>query len=239
MNQPMESTSGDEPGSAPGRAVSPGERRPAARSPDAADEIGARVTANRLARQLRVTELARAAGISPSLLSQIERGRSRPSVSTLFAIAEALQVPVDSFFRSSPGAAGTAGAAPAADTAADTGGPVTGPSAGYLVRRADRAVIDIEGGVRWERLTPGPLDNVEFLELVYAPGAESGHVLYRHPGQEMIMVLSGRLDIFVGFERYEVEAGDSMHFPSMVPHRYVNPTSEVTRAVTTIIRDEP
>ena len=186
-----------------------------------------------------MTELARAAGISPSLLSQIERGRSRPSVSTLFAIAEALQVPVDSFFRSSPGAAGTPGAAPAADTAADTGGPVTGPSAGYLVRRADRAVIDIEGGVRWERLTPGPLDNVEFLELVYAPGAESGHVLYRHPGQEMIMVLSGPLDIFVGFERYEVEAGDSMHFPSMVPHRYVNPTSEVTRAVTTIIRDEP
>jgi transcriptional regulator with XRE-family HTH domain len=197
------------------------------------------VTANRLARRLRVTELARAAGISPSLLSQIEKGRSRPSVSTLFAIAEALQVPVDSFFRGSPGAVGTAGAPQAADTAADTGGPVTGPSAGYLVRRADRAVIDIEGGVRWERLTPGPLDNVEFLELVYAPGAESGHVLYRHPGQEMIMVLSGRLDIFVGFERYEVEAGDSMHFPSMVPHRYVNPTSEVTRAVTTIIRDEP
>ena len=103
----MESTSEDD-GPAPGRAA-PGERRRAARAPDAADEIGARVTANRLSRQLRVTELARAAGISPSLLSQIERGRSRPSVSTLFAIAEALQVPVDSFFRAGPGAAGTAG----------------------------------------------------------------------------------------------------------------------------------
>jgi transcriptional regulator with XRE-family HTH domain len=193
------------------------------------------VTAHRQARQLRVTELARAAGVSPSLLSQIERGRSRPSVSTLFAIAEALQVPVDSFFRSPPVTAGTTGALPSAGPA----GPAAESPSSYLVRRGDRAVIDIEGGVRWERLTPAALDNIEFLELVYAPGGQSSHVLYRHPGQEMIVVLSGRLDIFVGFERYEVEAGDSMHFPSMVPHRYVNPTSEVTRAVTTIIRDEP
>ena len=97
----MESNSGPEAAPAPGRAA-PGDQHRAARAPDAADEIGARVTAHRLSRQLRVTELARAAGISPSLLSQIEKGRSRPSVSTLFAIAEALQVPVDSFFRAGP-----------------------------------------------------------------------------------------------------------------------------------------
>src|SRR6202000_220542 len=113
-----------------------------------------------------------------------------------FAIAEALQVPVDSFFRAGPVTAGTttgtAAPAPAAALGDPAGSaapaaPATAPAGGYLGRRADRAVIDIDGGVRWERLTPGPLDNVEFLELVYAPGAESSSALYRHPGDEMIM----------------------------------------------------
>jgi uncharacterized cupin superfamily protein len=54
----------------------------------------------------------------------------------------------------------------------------------------------------------------------------------------MVLVLSGTLDIFVGFERYRLEPGDSMHFPSALPHRYVNPTGETTHAVTTILHDE-
>jgi quercetin dioxygenase-like cupin family protein len=53
----------------------------------------------------------------------------------------------------------------------------------------------------------------------------------------MVLVLSGRFDIYVGFERYELNAGDSIHFPSSFPHRYVNPTDEVARAVTVIIHD--
>jgi quercetin dioxygenase-like cupin family protein len=106
------------------------------------------------------------------------------------------------------------------------------------VRRDDRDVIEIEGGVRWESLTPQPLDELEFLELVYEGGAESSPRLYRHPGTEMVVVLSGRLDIHVGFERYELGPGDSIHFPSSMPHRYVNPTEETARAVTVILRDE-
>jgi transcriptional regulator with XRE-family HTH domain len=211
-------------------AVPPDDRPARMAGPAAA--IGGRVASLRQLRGLRVSELARAAGISASLVSQIERGRTQPSVSTLFAISEALQVPVDAFFRAGSGRPGGPEQAPAPAS------PGPGP-AGYLVRRGDRAMIDIEGGVRWERLTPGPLPNVDFLELVYAPGAESSPVLYRHPGQEMLLILSGRLDIYVGFERYELGPGDSMHFPSVLPHRYVNPTGTETRAVTTIIRDEP
>ncbi len=225
FNEAKEVSAGERPDDRPSRMAGP------------AAAIGGRVASLRQLRGLRVSELARAAGISASLVSQIERGRTQPSVSTLFAISEALQVPVDSFFRAGserPGGPEQA-PAPASPAPADQG---PGP-AGYLVRRGDRAVIDIQGGVRWERLTPGPLPNVDFLELVYAPGAESSPVLYRHPGQEMLLVLSGRLDIYVGFERYELGPGDSMHFPSVLPHRYVNPTGTETRAVTTIIRDEP
>jgi quercetin dioxygenase-like cupin family protein len=172
--------------------------------------------------------------VSLSLVSQIERGRSRPSVSTLFALAEALEVPVDAFFRDGEAEA-PAPTAPDAVAAAPAEPAGTDSTDRYLVRRDQRAVIDIAGGVRWERLTPGQLPDVEFLELVYAPRAESHPTLYRHPGLEMVVVLSGRLDIDVGFDRYELAAGDSICFPSTRPHRYRNPTDDESRAITAIL----
>src|SRR5258708_31123799 len=76
---------------------------------DLASDIGRRLAAHRGQRGKRVAELAREVGVTPSLISQIERGQSRPSVSTLFAMAQALQVPVDAFFRE-PAADGPAAA---------------------------------------------------------------------------------------------------------------------------------
>ncbi len=212
--------------------------------------IGGRLARLRAARGVKVSGLAREIGVSPSLISQIERGQSRPSVSTLFAMAQALDVPVDAFFRDTPPTTAAAVEAPVAVAGRADGSEVELRRAGeggrpdrprgrrrYLVKRGDRDVLEIEGGVRWESLTPTPLDELEFLELVYEAGAESSPRLYRHPGQEIALVLSGRLDIHVGFEKFELGAGDSIHFPSSMPHRYVNPTDEVARAVTVILHD--
>lgn len=193
---------------------------------DPVDGIGRRLATYRAARGIRVSDLARSVGVSPSLVSQIERGQSRPSVSTLFAMAEALALPVDAFFREPPEET------PTEHT------PMYPHDDRYVVRRADRAVVDIRGGVRWERLTPTALRDVDFLELVYGPGAESSPTLYQHPGTEMVVVLSGRLDIYLAFECHRLEVGDSMQFSSARPHRYVNPTQQVTRAITTILHDE-
>jgi transcriptional regulator with XRE-family HTH domain len=191
---------------------------------------------------MRVAELAREVGVTPSLISQIERGMSRPSVSTLFAIAQALDVPVDAFFREPHQPA-----APAAQPDGSPGdghtpaglGPATAADGRYAVRRDGRAVIDIEGGVRWERLTRSTLDHLDFFELVYEPGAESHPRQYTHPGTEMVLVMSGCLEITVGFERYLLEPGDSIDFPSSMPHRYVNPSAQTARAVTVILYDCP
>src|SRR5215831_18901193 len=107
---------GDGPG-APERdaagGAGPGERTQA--GGDLAGDIGRRLAAHRGQRGMRVAELAREVGVTPSLISQIERGMSRPSVSTLFAIAQALDVPVDAFFREPP--------QPPAAAAAQPGGP--------------------------------------------------------------------------------------------------------------------
>lgn len=271
---------------APAPAVSTTPDAGGAAATDPASEIGGRLSALRTGRKVKVSALARQVGVSPSLISQIEHGQSRPSVSTLFALSEALDVPVDAFFRDDAGrrqsartaaadrprplggvsadgpADGLRAAGPAGAGSVEAATPITGASASadmvsgaspsergapepgppepgdrYVVRRDDRAVIDIEGGVRWERLTPARLEELEFLELVYQPHAESHATLYRHPGTEMVLVLDGRLDIFVGFERYELAEGDSMCFSSTLPHRYVNPTDQTTRAVTTILLD--
>ena len=206
---------------------------------DLAGGIGRRLAAHRTRRGIRVAELAREVGVTPSLISQIERGQSRPSVSTLFALAQVLDVPVDAFFRESP--------QPSYQTPRHDGEtpPAASPdgvqqaSGRYLVRKQDRAVIDIEGGVRWERLTRNTLDHLDFFELIYQPGAESHPRQYTHPGTEMVLVTRGILEITVGFERYRLEPGDSIDFPSSMPHRYVNPGDETAHAVTTIFYDCP
>jgi transcriptional regulator with XRE-family HTH domain len=218
-----------------------------AKGADPALEIGRRLADLRARRGLQVSALARAVQVSPSLISQIERGRSRPSVSTLFALAEALEVPVDAFFRPGPDESEPAVAPPAAVRAPtpNAGLAALQPApaddepvaARYVVRRGERATIDIEGGVRWERLLPDARPDVEFMELEYGPGAESNPTPYRHPGVEMLVILSGRLEISVGFELFSLEPGDSICFPSTMPHRYVNPTDDVARAITVILPD--
>src|SRR5215212_8734311 len=103
---------------------------------DPAVEIGGRLAAHRARRGLKVSELARRVGVSPSLVSQIERGQSRPSVSTLFALAEALEVPVDAFFRNGEPAVPAAPAVAPSPPVDATHGPRQDR---YAVRRGDRA----------------------------------------------------------------------------------------------------
>jgi transcriptional regulator with XRE-family HTH domain len=206
--------------------------------PSLAGGIGRRLAEHRTRRGLRVAELARQVGVTPSLISQIERGQSHPSVSTLFALAQVLNVPVDAFFRESPRrpqaaqppAGGLAGAV------GDGGQQLRGR---YLVRKEDRAAIDIEGGVRWERLTRSTMDHLDFFELIYQPGAQSHPRQFTHPGTDMVVLLRGALEITIGFETYRLEPGDSIDFPSTMPHRYVNPGPEVAHAVTVIFYDCP
>ena len=155
---------------------------------DLAGDIGRRLALHRGRRGLRVAELAREVGVTPSLISQIERGQSRPSVSTLFALAQALDVPVDAFFRAGPpgrGAGALAGvfalrAVPVRPQPRPAGRPAAPAGARQAAARAVRGAPRQPGGAstsmagcagsgsprrRWSHL--------DFFELVYGPGAES------------------------------------------------------------------
>ena len=87
--------------------------------------------------------------------------------------------------------------------------------------RQTRTAITLEGGVRWERLTPGPDHDVDFIYVVYPVGSEScpPDALSQHGGKEYGYVVDGRLGVQIGFDEYTLRAGDSISFDSQRPHR--------------------
>jgi transcriptional regulator with XRE-family HTH domain len=197
--------------------------------------LGPRLRLAREARQLSVRELARRIGCSASLISQIERGLSVPSVGVLYALATELDSSLDYLLFGSDQAQRMELRRAAADSAAATPGP------GIVQRGDGRKIIDLASGVRWERLTPGADAMTDFLEVVYSPGGHSTDERrpLRHDGREYGLVLSGTLQANVGFESYELGPGDSIAFDSSTPHEYVNKTDEPVHAIWAVVHSEP
>jgi transcriptional regulator with XRE-family HTH domain len=191
--------------------------------------IGARLREERDRQGLSLRKLAGRLQISPSALSQIETGRSRPSVSTLYAIVSELGISFDELFARSP-EHGASRVTPRH--------PRTKPGEEQLVQRAeDRPVIELESGVRWERLNPTGERDVDFLEVEYDVGGASsrGGTFVHHAGREYGLVTSGALKVTVGYEEYELGPGDSICFDSAVPHRLETIGDEPARAIWLVI----
>jgi len=167
--------------------------------------IGSRLRAQRERQGLTLRELARRIGVSASLISQIERDKVNPSVSTLYALVRELGMTMGDLFAGDDALPGRA--VPA------TSGP--------LVRPGDRGVINLASGVTWERLTPVSDAGVEFLHVVYDVGSEScpEDSLVTHGGKEYGYVLSGRLGVRIGFDEHMLGPDDAISFDSSSPHR--------------------
>ena len=181
-----------------------------ARLPEHAEpaHIGSRLRAQRERLGVTLREAARRVGVSASLISQIERDKVNPSVSTLYALVRELGLTMGDLFESD------------GDAAPDTSSAST-VNAGPVVNPEDRVAIDLASGVTWERLTPVSDPGVEFLHVVYDVGSEScpEDSLVRHGGKEYGFVVSGRLGVRIAFEEYVLGPGDSISFDSSSPHR--------------------
>jgi transcriptional regulator with XRE-family HTH domain len=208
-------------------AESTGAKRLRDLTSDFQDGVGQRLRSERERHGVSLRELARRLAISPSALSQIETGRSRPSVGTLYAIVSELDMSLDELFGSSRAAAA---AGPETDAA-----PGSSEGRASLVQRRDaRKGIELESGVRWERLTPTPEPDADFLYVVYEVGGASSRsgTHMRHMGREYGLVLSGRLRVTIGFdEEHELGPGDSIAFESSRPHRLENVGDEPVEAI--------
>jgi transcriptional regulator with XRE-family HTH domain len=183
-------------------------------------ELGARLRAERLKKRKTLRGLAAEVGISPSAISQIERGLSKASVDTLYAIVGCLGISLDTLFGEEPVRSLSPSAAPL---------PATTP----VCRPEQRHAIDLESGVQWQRLTSSTDSLVDFLYVIYQVGGASSAngVFVRHQGREYGLVQSGRLRVNLGFESYELGPGDSISFDSNTPHRLENTGNEPVHAV--------
>lgn len=194
------------------------------------DKVGAALRQARLARGLSLRGLAVAAGISASQLSQIETGKSQPSVSTLYALVTHLNASLDELLGIAP-VAGSPGSSPGSASASER--VEAGQPPGVVQRAADNAVLEMANGVRWERLAVDPRADVDVLLVTYEPGAASSvdRTLMRHQGIEYAYLFSGELTLLLDFDRYSIQTGDSLCFDSTRPHMYVNQGEEPARGV--------
>jgi transcriptional regulator with XRE-family HTH domain len=195
--------------------------------------LGARLREERDRLGLSLRELARRLDVSPSLVSQIETGKTQPSVRTLYAIVSELGVSLDDVF---------APAATPPDIEPERR-PEEELNATRGVQRAEgRRIITLESGVRWERLTTENDPEVDFLFAVYEVGgaSSSDETLVRHNGREFGFVTSGTLTVTVGFDDHVLGPGDAICFDSGIPHRLHNGGDEVVHAVWVVLgRDAP
>ena len=181
------------------------------------DDVPRRLRAERERRGISLRELARRLDISPSAISQIETGRARPSVATLWSIVTELGMSLDDLF------------APEADAPRASRLPVVTAEA--------REALRLATGVRWERMTADADPDVDFIWVVYDVGGSSSpdDGFIRHAGREYGLVLSGRLEVTVGFERSVLGPGDSISFDSTTPHRLRNAGDEPVTGVWVVV----
>jgi transcriptional regulator with XRE-family HTH domain len=182
--------------------------------------LGARIRDERRLAELTVRGLAARTGVSPSLISQIERGRATPSVATLWSIASELGLSIADLFN---------GAEPGAARKSKPASPVQ--------EHETRSSITLAEGVRWERLTPTHDEEVDFLHVVYPVGAAScpDDALNSHGGREFGYVISGTLGVRIGFDEYVVRENDSISFDATMPHRLWAIGDEPVRAIWMVI----
>jgi transcriptional regulator with XRE-family HTH domain len=178
----------------------------------------AQIRSARRSNGLSLRELGRRTGVTASLLSQIENGKSDPSVSTLSALVSELGLSLDALLRSEWDALDDrpARAYPDDGRLDSDLSPVIHPP--------ERQTLDLDSGVVWERLTRGPSELLDALLVTYEPGATSSSSgrLLRHSGTERAYLMSGELTLQLGFETYRLRAGDSLEFDASTPHVYCN-----------------
>lgn len=152
---------------------------------------------------LSIRTLAERAGLSPNTISLIENNTASPTVTTLYALANVLDVPLSAFF-----------------TEDENGEGVRLVTA----QERERTVVS---GVKVSVLPGDVLDRrVHILHFVVEPGSGSGNDQMVHPGDELVICIRGELEYRVGDTIYHLKEQDSLAFNAGLPHSFSNPGRE-------------
>lgn len=191
----------------------------ARRAPGSIDqrELGRRLRTARERDGISLRQLARRLDLSASAVSQIETGACQPSVRTLYALAAELSLSLDELLDLRPVARRNA----------------------RVLHMSHRARLELDTGVRWERLTADPDPLLDFLQVTFPPGSSLNAFgrLGGSGGIEMGVILSGELEVTVGASSYLLCAGDSLTLRWDEPHRFANQRPEPVSCVWAILPD--
>ncbi len=164
--------------------------------------IGERIRAQRRKLHMSLDELASRTHLSKSFLSQVERGTTSPSIESLNAIAEAIQVPMFLFF-------------------------VEDDSAQVIRRRDERRTLTVpDSRFLYESIWFGANRKMEILIAHLKPGQSSSDRARSHTAadltvvDECVFVLGGKVEFWLGEETHVLGEGDSAYFPGHIPHRF-------------------
>lgn len=190
----------------------------------------------RVLKKVTLKELAKMADLSYSYISQIERGEASPSLASLGRLARALGITVWQLLKDNHGL----------DTSSQT---ETNPyAAAHLIAVANgsqaeigtnqprktklvksdmrRTIILPQSSVRYQMITPDLNSKLQVILVEAEAGAASGEEAFVHEGEECCLILSGQVEMDIGPESFQLEAGDSLYFSSTVPHRWRNVSAE-------------
>jgi transcriptional regulator with XRE-family HTH domain len=184
----------------PATPVEPVEPTAGSAAAAAADiQLGPRIRSLRQGRGITLRELAERAGVTESFLSQVEREVTSPSIATVQRIARGLDLAIAELF-------------------------VEDAPLGRLVRRSERRRIAYPGlGAIDEFLTSNMSGRLQVILSTIDPGGGTGDEPYSHDSdEEVVIVMSGQLELWVGDERHVLDEGDAITYSSRLAHRNVN-----------------
>lgn len=174
------------------------------------DEISEKIRSLRRENDFTLKELSEKTGLSISFLSQVENGTSSLAITSLKKIADALNVPINTFFGS-------------------------WQNHNFLVKSEDQTKFKIEGSDSEYVLLSGEFSEryLEALIVYIPPESKHGHK-FNHPGEEFVYVLEGAIIVNINGEQYLAKAGDSIHYPSKIPHSWTNPLNQKAKILTVL-----
>jgi transcriptional regulator with XRE-family HTH domain len=175
-------------------------------------KIGEEIRQLRLKKGLSLSEFARRTGMSKSMVSQVERGTTNPSVESVRTIAATLEVPVFSLFLQG------------------------NDSQDLLVRQDRRITLTVpDSKIVRQLITPDLHRAMVLLVACIPPHESSSPTFTTHLGEECIYVLRGTVTVHLQAETYDLNQGDSFYFPALQPHYFSNPTDTESEFLSSIV----
>ncbi|MDT2849462.1 helix-turn-helix domain-containing protein [Vagococcus carniphilus] len=168
--------------------------------------VGNQITKFRNEKGYSMRKLAELGEITPSMLSQIERGLANPSIQTLKILSKVLEVPIFYFF-------------------------LEEQTTDSLITRKDEHKKMIVKDLSYELLSPDLAGELETVIMRVPSGVVSSSEPIGHKGEEIAYVLSGKINLYLDNKLYSLDSGDSVKIPAYMVHKWENIEEEEAKVI--------